>query len=137
MCYWCCFRQKYGRTVPARRDSRASRSSRRDSRRWSLFTIFMKDVLVQVWFNVLILLYLFIKILVGLFTRIELCWARELLGRPTGDWRGVFQHTSDHSETRRVTTGCWNKESLRQCHTNARNESSIESTGFWIKFGLH
>lgn len=40
-CYWCCFRPKYGRTVPARRDSR---SSRRDSRRWSIFTIFMKDV---------------------------------------------------------------------------------------------
>ena len=44
MCYWCCFRQKYGRTVPARRDSRTSRSSRRDSRRWSIFTIFLKDV---------------------------------------------------------------------------------------------
>jgi len=111
MCYWCCFRQKYGRTVPARRDSRASRSSRRDSRRWSIFTIFLKDVFISSFigrFDFYILMYFIFSRLVHMYWTLLGSWASRKIDRrltrsfPMYQW-SQWNQTNCHRVLKRRT----------------------------------
>lgn len=126
MCYWCCFRQKYGRTVPARRDSRSSRASRRDSRRWSIFTIFMKDVQKYIGkcieFEILIFSFV-------LFSRLPFRTRWILPGSR------AFRKTVRLS-TRNSPTYRWSQSSRMNCHRALRQRTVTPTSYLCRRRGL-